>query len=278
MELPFFAMQAGESAMSEPLKSQAVLGGNEGSQEESAAVAARRLPDLTDVLSVVIPVYNEARTIDELLRRVLAAPYQKQVIVVDDGSTDGTAEALEEWEGHPRLVLLQHSKNRGKGAAVRTALDHAECRFTIVQDGDLEYDPNDYPAVIEPLLCGEADVVYGSRYLRRPGARRRRWSLSRCAVVLLNACVRWLYGVRLTDEATCYKAFPTAMLRAMDLECERFEFCPEVTAKACRLGVRILEVPIGYEARSWRAGKKIRWTDAVQALTTLWRWRNWRPQ
>jgi glycosyltransferase involved in cell wall biosynthesis len=206
----------------------------------------------------------------------MAAPYEKQVIVVDDGSTDKTADALGEWEGHPQLVLLQHSSNQGKGAAIRTGLDCVECPYTVVQDADLEYDPNDYPVVIEPLLRGEAEAVYGSRYLRG-AAGGRRWGLSRCGVLVLNVCAQLLYGVRLTDEATCYKAFPTALLRKMDLQCERFEFCPEVTAKACRLGVRILEVPVHYDARSRRAGKKIRWTDGLEALATLWRWRRWRP-
>ena len=278
MELPFFAPSAEQAAMSGPFKSQAVLGKEGEAQEKPVVGSSRRLPHATPVLTVVIPVYNEAGTIDELLRRVIAAPYEKQVLVVDDGSTDGTAQALEKWEGYPQLVLLQHSRNRGKGAAIRTGLDHAECPYTVVQDADLEYDPNDYAAVIEPLLNGRAEVVYGSRYLRPPDGRRRRWSLSRCAVSALNVCVRWLYGARLTDEATCYKAFSTTMLRAMDLECERFEFCPEVTAKACRLGARILEVPIRYDARTRRAGKKIRWTDGLQALATLWRWRKWRPE
>ncbi len=263
--------------MNEAFKSQAVLR-KESGVEAVADDTIRPSPDALSTLSVIIPVYNEVGTIDELLRRVLAAPYPKLVIVVDDGSTDGTAEALERWEGHSQIVLLQHSRNRGKGAAIRTGLDHAEGCYTIVQDADLEYDPNDYPAVIEPLLNGEAEVVYGSRYLRPPDGPPRRWSLSRCGVSALNLCARLLYGARLTDEATCYKAFPTAMLRAMDLECERFEFCPEVTAKACRLGVRILEVPIGYDARNRGAGKKIRWTDGLQALATLWRWRKWRPK
>ena len=227
------------------------------------------------VLTVIVPVYNEVRTIKELLRRVLAAPYGKQVVVVDDGSTDGTVEALEKWEGHSEVELLQHSKNRGKGAAIRTGLEHAQARFTIIQDGDLEYDPEDYRRLVEPLLSGEAQVVYGSRYLRRKGEPRRRWRLFRCGVAVLNVCVRLLYGARLTDEATCYKAFPTALLRAMDLECERFEFCPEVTAKASRLGLKIQEVPISYDARSVQSGKKIRWTDGLAALGTLWRWRHW---
>jgi len=232
----------------------------------------------TPLLTVIVPVYNEVHTIDRLLRRVLAAPYEKQVIVVDDGSTDGTVELLEKWEGHARVELLQHSKNRGKGAAIRTGLEHAEGRFTIIQDGDLEYDPQDFPRLIEPLLSGEAQVVYGSRYLGREGGPRQHWRLLRLGVWCLNVCVRLLYGARLTDEATCYKVFPTALLRAMELECERFEFCPEVTAKACRLGLAIHEVPISYDARSVQGGKKIRFSDGLAALAALWRWRNWRPK
>lgn len=230
------------------------------------------------VLTVIVPAYNEVQTIDKLFRKVLAAPYDKQVIAVDDGSTDATAEILERWEGHPQVEILQHSENRGKGAAIRTALEHAEGWFTVIQDGDLEYDPRDYPALVEPLLRGEAGVVYGSRYLRWTDKLRQRWRPSRLGVSVLNTLVRLLYGARLTDEATCYKAFPTAVLRSMDLECERFEFCPEVTAKACRMGLEITEVPIRYEGRTIQAGKKIRWTDGVAALGTLWRWRNWRPR
>ena len=233
--------------------------------------------DPTPVLTVVVPVYNEARTVAELMRRIVAAPYAKEVIVVDDGSTDETPEALRAWQEQPGVTILRHAVNQGKGAAIRTGLAHARGRFTIIQDGDLEYDPQDYPRVIGPLLSGEAQVVYGSRYLRRDPAHPQRWSSFRMGVSLLNLCVRWIYGARLTDEATCYKAFPTAVLRRMDLRCERFEFCPEVTAKACRLGYKIVEVPIRYDARSVREGKKIRWRDGLQALATLWLWRNWRP-
>jgi glycosyltransferase involved in cell wall biosynthesis len=234
-------------------------------------------PSETAQLTVIVPVYDEARTIDELLRRVLAAPYAKQVIVVDDGSTDRTPQILEAGEGHPQVELLQHSRNRGKGAAIRTGLEQAQGRFTIIQDGDLECDPEDYPLVIEPLLAGQAQVVYGSRYRHHDGGARPRWSLLRCGVILLNLCVRLLYGARLTDEAACYKAFPTGLLKSMDLQCERFEFCPEVTAKACRMGLSIHEVPIGYRPRSGREGKKLRWRDGPKAVLTLWKWRRWRP-
>jgi len=229
------------------------------------------------LLTVIVPVYNEAGTVDEILRRVLAAPYSKEIIVVDDGSTDGTAHALEAWTGHSQITVLKHPKNRGKGAAVRTALEHARGRFTIIQDADLEYDPQDYRRVVEPLLSGQAEVVYGSRYLQATSGKRPGRSLFRLGVSVLNLGVRLLYGLRLTDEATCYKVFPTEALRRMDLQSERFEFCPEVTAKLCRMGLKVREVPIQYNARSVRDGKKIRWVDGVHALSALWKWRSWRP-
>jgi len=222
------------------------------------------------MITVIIPAYNEQATIGELLRRVTQAPYDKQIIVVDDASTDATPDVLAAWD----CQVVRHQTNRGKGAAIRTGLAHAIGEFTIIQDADLEYDPQDYPKLIEPLLLG-ADSVYGSRYLERnhTGA----WK-NRAGVSVLNLAVRLLYGARLTDEATCYKAFPTAVLRAMDLKCERFEFCPEVTAKALRMGLRIMEVPIHYRARSHSEGKKIRCRDGVEALRTLWRWRKWTPR
>src|SRR5260370_2297737 len=151
---------------------------------------------------------------------------QKQMIVVDDGSTDQTQLILEQWHGHPGMEILRHPHNRGKGAAIRTGLEHARGRFTIIQDADLEYDPQEYPRLLEPLLTGKADVVYGSRYLRKNSSFHPPWSLFRLGVVFLNLCVRFWYGVRLTDEATCYKVLPTSLLRSLDLHCEKFEFCP----------------------------------------------------
>lgn len=239
------------------------------------------------LLSVIVPVYNEAATVHELLRRVVGVEIDKQVIVVDDGSTDGTSEILNRWQGREGVELLAHAVNRGKGAAIRTGLKRARGQFTIVQDADLEYDPGDYERLLRPLLDGTADVVYGSRYWRgeccwEPGSLSdvvpaAPWSFFRLGVSLLNAAVRWIYGDRLTDEATCYKVFSTEALRAMGLECERFEFCPEVTAKACRMGLRITEVPVRYSPRDVQAGKKIRWRDGVVAAWTLWRWRKWSP-
>lgn len=231
------------------------------------------------LLSVIVPVYNEAATIDQLLRRVVEVPLDMQVIVVDDGSTDGTTTILERWEGHPLVELLAHARNRGKGAAIRTGLEHARGRYTIVQDADLEYDPADYARLLAPLVSGEADAVYGSRYMKPsadgPNSKRPPWSLFRVGVCALNVAAGRLYGARLSDEATCYKLFATETLRAMRLECERFEFCPEVTAKACRMGLTICEIHVRYLPRGMADGKKIRWRDGVKALKTLWRYRNW---
>lgn len=229
------------------------------------------------ILTVIVPVYNEAGTVSELLNRVVTAPYSKQVIVVDDGSTDGTSTTLMNWGQHPDILLLAHSRNRGKGAAIRTALNSARGQFTIIQDADLEYDPADYPHLVEPLVMGVAQIVYGSRYLVPHGNSRFGGLVFRLGVYVLNAVVRVLYGVRLTDEATCYKALATDLVRAMDLQCERFEFCSELTAKACRLRLRIHEVPIRYSGRSRFQGKKLRLRDGIAALHALWRWRAWEP-
>ncbi|QDT17200.1 glycosyltransferase family 2 protein [Alienimonas californiensis] len=224
-------------------------------------------------LTALMPAFNESPRIAASLDRLAAAPLDVEAVVVDDASTDGTSAAVREWAAaHPefRLTLLRHPTNRGKGAAVRTALDAARGQFAVVQDADLEYDPADLPRVLEPLLAGEADVVYGSR---RMGGNEfpHRWH-ARC-VGLLNLLVRALFGLRITDEATCYKAFPTAVLRAMDLRCERFEFCPEVTAKSARAGLRVREVPVSYHARGTEEGKKIRFRDGLEAAWTLLAWR-----
>lgn len=223
-------------------------------------------------LTVIVPVYNEKPTIDRVLKLLLESPYpDKQIIVVDDGSDDGTAAILERWSGHDNILVLRHAGNRGKGAAVRRALDQARGAITIIQDADLEYDPSDWPRLIEPIRRGEAAVVYGSRYLRP--SQPLPWSKFRFAVSLLNLLVRLLYGRRLSDEATCYKAMPTAQFRALDLQSQRFELCAEITAKVCRLGLPILEVPISYQPRAATEGKKIGWRDAWSNFWTLLQWR-----
>ncbi|MFN3150460.1 glycosyltransferase family 2 protein [Bremerella sp.] len=229
------------------------------------------------VLTVIVPVFNEVGTINTLLERVLKAPFTKEVIVVDDGSTDGTTDVLSCWESEPEIKTLLHPENRGKGAAIRTALKVARGRFVIVQDADLEYDPDDYPRLVEPLLAGEADIVYGSRRSGAISGGPEWMNPFYHGVTSLNLLVRILYGVQLSDEATCYKAFPTGTLKSMQLTCERFEFCPEVTAKACCLKLRILEVGIHYHRRTSAEGKKIGLRDWFEAVATLWKLRNWKP-
>jgi glycosyltransferase involved in cell wall biosynthesis len=228
---------------------------------------------VTIPLTIIVPVFNEERTIGELLARLAPGPYpDRQVIVVDDGSTDGTPELLREWAARPGWLVLTRSVNRGKGSAVRLGLEHAVGEVTVVQDADLEYDPADLPTVVEPVLRGEAQAVYGSRVLGgHPG--RPWYSPYRLAVAALNRLARILYGQRLTDHATCYKALPTDLWRALELRAERFELCAEVTAKLGRLGVPIREVPIRYRPRTRAEGKKIGWRDALSAARTFIRWR-----
>ncbi len=227
------------------------------------------------LLTILIPTYNEAGTIVRLLEKVITAPYRKQIVVIDDGSSDGTAAIVERWcalrDSRQRVVLLRHSENRGKGAAIRMGLELAEGEITLVQDADLEYDPQEYPAIVEPIRLGTAKVVYGSRYMRRDKALP--WTAHRVCVRVLNFAVRLFYGVRITDEATCYKVFRTDLLQSLDLRCQRFEFCPEVTAKLCRLRVAIHEVPIGYRPRSAREGNKIGWRAGLSSFWTMLWWR-----
>ncbi len=229
----------------------------------------------TPTLTVIIPVYNEERTIHELLCRVLWAPYDKEIIVVDDASTDGTAKILNQWRDNRHVTLLKHDFNRGKGAAVRTGLLLARGRFTIIQDADLEYDPADYPKMLEPLLAGGADVVYGSRYL---APTKRLSGFLRLGLGTLNFAVRTLYGAKLTDMFTCYTVLPTSLARGLDLHSDRFTLGPEITAKLCKMGAKIHEVPIQYSSRSRKSGERSRLKDGWAALKALWRWRHWRKE
>ncbi|RYG88352.1 glycosyltransferase family 2 protein [bacterium] len=222
-------------------------------------------------LSVLIPALNEARTIRGVVDRVLALPLDLQVIVVDDGSTDETPAILAEYGD--RITVLRNERPGGKGNAIRKALPATEGRVSIVQDADLEYRPEEIPALVRPILDGKAGVVFGTRFAE--GYPKGMALPNKIVNWLLALSVRALFRQRLTDEATCYKAVRTDLLQGMDLQCERFEFCPEVTAKAIRSGETILEVPISYAPRSKSEGKKIRWTDAPEAFTTLWRYRNW---
>jgi glycosyltransferase involved in cell wall biosynthesis len=224
---------------------------------------------LSPEVTVLVPVLNEEDTIAEVLDRVLALPMAVQVIVVDDGSTDRTPEILKRYQD--RVLILTNAARGGKGNAIRKALPYAEGTATIVQDADLEYAPEQIPTLVQPILDGKANVVYGTRFSN--GLPKGMALPNKVVNVMLAWSVRGLYFRRLTDEATCYKAFRTDLLRRMNLQCQRFEFCPEVTAKSIRLGERIMEIPIDYVPRSKAAGKKIRWTDAPDAFWTLFKHR-----
>ena len=219
-------------------------------------------------VSVIVPVYNEVGHLDELLRAIQASPMKKEIIIVDDGSTDGTREKLEALPAADDRTIIFHERNCGKGAAIRTALAHARGEYILIQDSDLEYDPQDYPALLRPLQEGRANVVYGVRPDRPE--RGLRFFLG---AKLLTYLTNLLYGAGIHDEATCYKVFRRSLLSKIRLRCRRFEFCPEVTAKLCRMGERIAEVPISYSPRSAGEGKKIRHSDGWLAIWTLIRYR-----
>jgi dolichol-phosphate mannosyltransferase len=225
-------------------------------------------------ISIIIPVYNEFRTCNQVLERVRQAPLpegcSKEIIVIDDGSTDGTTQMLREHARAGIIVSHQSTANFGKGAAIRTGIALASGDILLIQDGDLEYDPNDYARILEPIVHGRADIVYGSRFLGKPVGMA--WK-NRIANRILTTAANLLYDARLTDEATAYKAFRRSVLLELHLACRRFEFCPEVTAKVRRLGYAIHEVPIQYNARGIAEGKKIRARDGFAALWTLGKYR-----
>ncbi len=227
------------------------------------------------LLSILIPAYGEEKTIGEVLRQVAVVDteslgFEKEIIVCDDGSSDATvAEVEKAMADEPRIRLVQHRVNRGKGAAIRTALEVAKGDFCLVQDADLEYDVNDYPALLKEVNLG-AQVVYGSRFLERSWPQGMKFP-NFLANRLLAHSANLLYGLSITDEATCFKVIQTDLLRSLDLECEGFEFCPEVTAKIGKRGIQIHEVPIQYTARNVEDGKKVRWTDGLEAFWVLLR-------
>jgi glycosyltransferase involved in cell wall biosynthesis len=227
------------------------------------------------MLSVIIPAYNEERTLAQVLDRVLALPLRPQVIVVSDGSTDGTNEIIRDYDRRGGIIGVICPKNGGKGAAIMEGLRHATQPFTVIQDADLEYSPEQFELLLQPVQAGRAQVVYGSRNLRHPHVREnhfhyiRFWLGGKVVTLVANL----LFGVHLTDEPTCYKLFPTHLLKAMNLQCRGFDFCPEVTAKAYRMGYRIHEVPIRYDPRDLSEGKKIRAWHGIQAIWVLIKFR-----
>lgn len=221
-------------------------------------------------LSVVIPVYNEHTYLPELIKRVeQVRQFEKEIIIVDDGSRDGTRDFLDSVKNHYKVIY--HEKNMGKGAAVKTGIRHATGDIIIVQDADLEYDPKDYPALVQPIIEGRAKVVYGSRFLSEK--RIIRYKLNWLATKLLNYMVLLLYFHHITDEPTGYKIFEADFIKTITITGCRFEWEPEVTAKILKRGVKIHEVPIAFYPRSFEEGKKIGFKDGVQAIWTLIKYR-----
>lgn len=227
-------------------------------------------------VSILIPVYNEFRTLPRVLERVRAAPlppqWEREIVVVDDGSTDGSMAALRSAQADDLIVVHHRGGNFGKGTAIRTGLGVARGDAILVQDGDLEYDPADYAALLAPIAAGRAVAVYGTRFHGGRAPAGMAWP-NQVANRILTFAANALYGAGISDEATAYKAFRADVLRSLRLRCRRFEFCPEVTARLRRLGFDIAEVPIAYQARGIAEGKKIRARDGWAALWTLIKYR-----
>ncbi len=221
-------------------------------------------------VSILIPVYNEKNTIQQVIELVQQAPYQKEIIIVDDGSTDGTREILQQSQWPENVHILYHEKNMGKGAGIRTAVQHASKEVIVIQDADLEYDPKDLDVVLKPIADGKADVVYGSRFL---GIHRAFLFWHYLGNKLLTFITNMLYNNMLTDMETGYKAFRAPILKSMTIRSNRFDFEPEITAKVLKRKYRIYEVPIYYAGRDFEEGKKITWRDAFPALWALIKYR-----
>ena len=220
-------------------------------------------------VSIIIPVYNEVSTIREILARVRSSPIEKEIVVVDDGSTDGTRELLAQ-ETSPETRIVMHRRNQGKGVAIRTGLKHAAGDYVLIQDADLEYDPADYELLLRPIIRGKATVVYGSRFL---GEHKAMLFWHSVGNRLLTLTTNILYDSTLTDMETCYKLIPTDLIRQIPLRARRFDFEPEITAKILKRGHRIYEVPISYAGREPHEGKKISWRDGFPALLSLIKYR-----
>ncbi len=222
-------------------------------------------------LSVIVPVYDERNTVVEIVRRMRAVdiPLEREFVLVDDGSTDGTREVLRQL-ADSTVRVVYHEKNQGKGAAIRSGLEQVTGDLVLVQDADLEYDPEDWPKLLAPVLRGKAQVVYGSRFT---GERRNMLFLHWIGNRFLSLVTNVLYNTTLSDMETCYKLFDRRVLASITLRASRFDFEPEVTAKVLRRGIRIYEVPISYAGREFHEGKKITWRDGVVALWTLVKYR-----
>ncbi len=221
-------------------------------------------------VSIIMPVYNEERTIEEIVRRVLAVPLEIELLIVDDASRDRTPAILSEMTD-PRIQLMRHERNQGKGAAIRTAIPVATGDVVVIQDADLEYDPAQIPSLIDPITWGVADVVYGSRFLGGPHRVHLFWHF--VANQMLTFFSNLLNNLNLTDMETCYKCVRRDLLQSIRLRSNRFAFEPEITAKLARRRARFYEIPISYFGRDFSEGKKIRWSDGIVALIAIVRYR-----
>jgi glycosyltransferase involved in cell wall biosynthesis len=222
-------------------------------------------------LSVVIPVFNEAGNIEEILKRVKATRLVSEIVVVDDGSQDGTREILKKFDGKSRVRVILHEKNQGKGSAVCTGIKAAKGDVILIQDADLEYSPNDYPALLQPIIDGIADVVYGSRFLGGPRRAVMFWHM--IANIMLTFMTNILYDTILSDMETGYKVFRSTVVDGMNIRARRFDFEPEFTAKVLKRHYRIYEIPITFNPRDYSEGKKIKLHDAFEAVWTLLKYR-----
>jgi glycosyltransferase involved in cell wall biosynthesis len=229
--------------------------------------------DIEPCLTAVMPVYNEAATVTEVVSVVLAQRPVQQLVIVDDYSTDGTWELLPLLAANePRIKLLRHDINQGKGAALRTGISHASSNIVIIQDADLEYDPIEYCLLLAPILSGKADVVFGSRFLGSAGAHRVLYFWHSVGNNFLTMCSNMATDLNLTDMETGFKAFRRDVIQAIRIEESRFGFEPEITAKIAKEKVRIYEVGISYNGRTYAEGKKIGWRDGLRALWCIWKY------
>jgi glycosyltransferase involved in cell wall biosynthesis len=237
-------------------------------------ILAGQMAESFKKLSIVVPVFNEVRTVEEILRRVREADacgLEKEILVVDDGSTDGTSEVLKKLARNAEIRLFSHPRNRGKGAAVRTALEQATGEIVLIQDADLEYDPAEYGKLLKPILDGRADVVYGSRFLGGPHRVLLFWHFA--ANKFLTMLSNMLCNLNLSDMETGYKVFKRRCVEGLKLKSERFGIEPELTAKFARRRYRFYETPISYSGRDYSEGKKINWKDGLAALWFVFRYR-----
>lgn len=223
-------------------------------------------------LSVIIPLFNEENTIVESIKRVLLSKLAREIIVVNDASTDNSKEKVEEFikKSKGSIKLLNHTKNKGKGAAIKTGLEEVNGDYVIIHDADLEYDPQDWPKMAKPVKDGKAKVVYGSRFT---GEHRDMFFKNWVANQFLNLLINILYDTTISDMETCYKLIPTKLMRSLNLKAKRFDFEPEVTSKILRSGIRIYEVPISYAGREYKEGKKITWKDGIHAIFSVFKYR-----